>query len=55
MTFTIIWRIEDGGDFFEQAYPNSKSASLAINQWRRLWGLHEADCFLFEVKKGETK
>ena len=52
MNFTIIWRLEDGGDFFEQQVPNKKSASLAIQKWRQVWGLHENDCVIFEVKKG---
>ena len=49
--FTITWRIENGGDFFEQTFKNQKSASLAIKAWRESWGLHECECYLFEIRK----
>ena len=51
MTFTIIWRLENDGDFFEQSFKRKKSASLAVKMWRDVWGLHESDCVIFEVKK----
>lgn len=56
MDFTIIWRLEADGDFFEQTFPlkHFRSASLAIQKWRQVWGLHENDCVIFEVKKGQN-
>jgi len=51
MKFTIIWRLEENGDFFEQNFTRKKSASLAVKTWRNVWGLHESDCLVFEVKK----
>lgn len=51
MTFKIIWRLEEGGDFFEQDWRNQKSASLAIKAWRQTWGLHETDCLIFKIEK----
>lgn len=51
MKFKIIWRLENDGDFFEQSFTRKKSASLAIKKWRYVWGLHESDCVIFEVKK----
>ena len=51
MKFTIIWRLQENGDFFEQNFTRKKSASLAVKKWRDVWGLHESDCVVFEVKK----
>ena len=53
MNFKIIWRLEQDGDFFEQDFPlkHFRSASLAIQKWRNVWGLHENECVIFEVKK----
>ncbi len=52
-TYTITWRPESDGDFFIQDYPQKKSASLAIAQWRRLWNLHESDCVVFKIERSE--
>jgi hypothetical protein len=51
MKFTIIWRLEENGDFFEQSIDRKSTAILAIKKWRSVWGLHESDCVIFEVKK----
>lgn len=51
MTFTIIWRLEENGDFFEQSIEHKSTAILAIKKWRNVWGIHESDCVVFEVKK----
>jgi hypothetical protein len=51
MKFTIIWRLENEGDYFQQSFTGNKSASIAIKKWRGTWGLHESDCIIFEVKK----
>ena len=51
MTFTIIWRLEENGDFFEQSIARKSTAILAIKKWRNVWGIHESDCVVFEVKK----
>lgn len=51
VTFVIVWRFENDGDFFEQGF-KATSASIAINNWRYTWGAHESDCVVFEVKKG---
>ena len=36
--YIIIWRLDEDGDYFEQAFKNQKSASLAINTWRKTAG-----------------
>lgn len=51
MSFTIIWRLENDSDFFEQTFKNKKSATLALKAWRSVWGLHESDCVVFDLYK----
>ena len=55
MTFLVIWRIDEGGDYFEQAFKNQKSARLAIKAWRKTWGLHESECVIFEIIKSNEQ
>ena len=50
MNYTILWRLEENGDFFEQDATNKKSISYAVKDWRKFWGIHENDCVAFEVK-----
>jgi len=47
--YTITWRLEEGGDFFEQDATNKKSIAKAAQGWRRFWGIHENDCVFFSI------
>jgi|GEM_PF-3743311 hypothetical protein len=49
MNFTIKWRFEETGDFFEQDYTNKKSLSYAAKAWRKAWEMHESDCAFFQI------
>lgn len=50
LSFVIIWRYVENGDFFEQEF-KAHSASLAINLWRKYWNSHESETVIFELKK----
>ena len=47
--YTILWRLENDGDFFEQDATNKKSIAKAVQNWRRFWGIHENDCVFFSI------
>ena len=51
MNFTIKWRFEETGDFFEQDYTNKKSIAYAAKDWRKAWEMHESDCAFFQITK----
>ena len=47
--YTITWRLEENGDFFEQDATGKKSIAKAVQDWRRFWGMHENDCVFFSI------
>lgn len=49
MTLKIVWRVDAGGDWYEQPW-QGKTRKAALARWSRFWGLRQKDCAEFRAE-----